>query len=122
MEDKRIPNKIVEIKSVHSEDIYINGNNSENIFVAFINQIGSDLIKEMNINYLGANIIDSSPHPFYSDHCKQLSDGNWVNVSGRPKTLANQIIKICTNLNMKVEIEFNIGSGVIKIDNNNSIK
>ena len=121
VEDKSIPNKIVEIKSIHSEDIFIEGKDSENIFLDFINQVGPDLVRQMNINYLGANIIDNRPHLFYSDHCKPLSDGSWVNVSARPKTLANHIIKICNNLNMFVEIEINIGSRIIKIDNKNSI-
>lgn len=103
--DKPAPKgKNIGILSIDAEHIHIKDGNLNEMFATFLNEIGPDLVYEMNINYMGASLIDTKENPFFVDNCVRLKGGYWVNISPRPQTVANQIKKICEFLDIEVSI------------------
>ena len=96
--------KPIGILSIDVEHIHIKKGHLNDMFATFLNEIGPELVYDMKINYLGANLIDTKENPFFIDNCIKLNGGYWVNVSPRPQTVANQIRKICEFLDMDVSI------------------
>lgn len=96
--------KPIGILSIEAEHIHIKNGKLNDMFASFLNEIGPELVYDMKINYMGANLIDTKENPFFVDTCVKLNGGYWVNVSPRPQTIANQIKKICEYLDMDVSI------------------
>ena len=103
-EEPRHNGKPIGILSIDVEHIHINNGPLNDMFATFLNEIGPELVYDMKINYMGANLIDKKENPFFVDDCVKLNRGYWVNVSPRPQTIANQIRKICEFLDMDVSI------------------
>lgn len=96
--------KHIGILSIDTEHIHIKNGKLNEMFATFLNEIGPDLVYDMKINYMGANLIDTYENSFFVDNCVKLNGGYWVNVSPRPQTVANQIKKICEFLDIEVSI------------------
>lgn len=96
--------KPIGILSIDAEHIHVKNGKLNDMFATFLNEIGPELVYDMKINYMGANLIDTKENPFFVDKCIKLNGGYWVNVSPRPQTVANQIKKICEFLDMDVSI------------------
>lgn len=92
------------IHSIDAEHIHVKNGKLKDMFATFLNEIGPELVYDMKINYMGANLIDTKENPFFVDNCVKLNGGYWVNVSPRSQTIANQIKKICEFLDMDVSI------------------
>lgn len=96
--------KPIGIQSIDAEHIHIPKGELKEMFATFLNAIGPELLYDMKINYMGANLIDVKENPYFIDSCVKLNGGFWVNMSPRPQTIANQIKKICESLDMEVII------------------
>ena len=96
--------KPIGILSIDAEHIHIKNGKLNDMFATFLNEIGPELVYDMKIYYMGANLIDTKENPFFVDNCVQLNGGYWVNVSPQPQTVANQIKKICEFLDIEVSI------------------
>lgn len=92
------------IASIETEDIYIQGDTTNEVFVNFINTIGPDLVHEMKIDYMGDNLVTKKWNPYFTDSCLQLNDDYWLNISPHTQTVATQIKEICAFLSMEVSI------------------
>lgn len=98
--------KPIGILSIDAEHIHIKNKNGKlnDMFATFLNEIGPELVYDMKIKYMGANLIDTKENLYFVDCCVKLNGGYWVNISPRPQTVANQIKKICEFLDMDVSI------------------
>lgn len=99
-----LPIKPIGILEIEVGNIRIKDGNYKEMFIEFLNKIGPRKVYKMRINYLGTNLIDTEFNQFYKDSCFKLNGNFWVNVSPRPKTIVNQILKICEHLNLNAVI------------------
>lgn len=104
-QDPTRKSKPIEIKSITAEHIYITEGNPTSMIVQFVNEIGPELIADMNINYLGGMLVSKSPNPKYIHASKKLTEGYWINTNSSTRTKIDQIKTICNNLGMEVNIE-----------------
>lgn len=96
--------KLIGILSIDTEHIHIKNGKLKDMFATFLNEVGPEIVYDMKINYVGANLVDTKENPYYVDSCVKLNGGYWVNVSPRPQIVAKQIKKICEYLDMEVSI------------------
>nr|DAJ08930.1 MAG TPA: DNA TOPOISOMERASE I [Caudoviricetes sp.] len=108
--------KSTQIKSISAEHIHITEGNATSMIVQFCNEIGPELVADMNINYLGGMLVSKTPNPKYINASKKLNDGYWINTNSSTRTKIEQIKTICTTLGMEVNIEFGDNDIEVKED------
>lgn len=90
------------IKKIIADNIIIDSGDYKDMFVQFLNEIGPELVHEMNLMIMGNSLIDTSRNPLFIS--LELKGGYWVNILAHPQSIIDYIKKICINLGIVFSI------------------
>ena len=79
--------------------------NASETFIAVIEHIGIQKVKQLNIRMYYRPIIDTTPHPRYRTQCKKLSDGEYLLVLSTTERKAQIINSIANHYGLSIKAE-----------------
>ena len=84
---------------------YIEHSNASDTFIDFVEHVGIQKVRDMNIVLYHKPMIDDEPHPNYRTQCKRLSDGSYLNVLSTTEKKMQLINSIAENYGLSISAE-----------------